>query len=239
MNFSQLHERLRNKISHRINRGVLDGSTLATQAKLKPSHISNFLHRRRRLSLDALDRVLEALSLTIYDLMPAQLAGRAPSTRLSTDETLYRVPLVSPATAIDSPIITLAATLALVPVPASILEGLRPRRSSPRRSWQRFVAVRTTPQDAVPMSPILQPQSIVILDRQYNSLVPYQPPQPNIYAINNGADALIFRYASLDAQRLVLRPHSIEYPIELLEVGENASPSDVIIGRVCLCISTL
>src|ERR1700749_1144840 len=69
MNFSQLHERLRMEILRRIDRGVLTGTLLARQTGLRPSHISNFIRSRRKLSLAALDRVLAAQLLSIDDLM--------------------------------------------------------------------------------------------------------------------------------------------------------------------------
>jgi transcriptional regulator with XRE-family HTH domain len=239
MNFSQLHERLRLEIGRRINRGLLTGASLAARSGLQPSHISNFLRRKRKLSLGALDRVLAALSLSIDDLAPHGIASRSRPPTDFADDTSPHIPLVSPASAIGSPVITPALTLELIHIPAGILEDLRPRRTSTRRDWQRFVAVRVSPDQALPMSPVLRPQSIVVLDRQYNSLLPYRPPQPNIYGVDAGGDVLVFRYVNFDSARIILRPHALEYPIELLELGENASPSGIIVGRACICISHL
>jgi hypothetical protein len=51
-----------------------------------------------------------------------------------------------------------------------------PRRAIIRRDWQRFLAVRITASQALPMLPVLAPHAIVVLDRHYNSLARYRPP---------------------------------------------------------------
>ena len=88
------------------------------------------------------------------------------------------------------------------------------------------------------MSPVLTPDAIVVLDRDYNSLVPYLPPRPSLYAVNITGD-LSFRYVGFEADHLILRPHALEHPVELLNLGVAESPSSYIVGRVCLCISEL
>jgi hypothetical protein len=66
------------------------------------------------------------------------------------------------------------------------------------------------------------PHGIVVLDRYYNSLAPYQPPRPNLYGVNVG-DFLSFRYVDFDANRLILRPHALDHPGELLNLGPDES----------------
>jgi hypothetical protein len=88
------------------------------------------------------------------------------------------------------------------------------------------------------MSPVLRPESIVVLDRHYNSLVSCSPPHPNVYGVNSN-DALVFRYVAHGSGHMILRPHAVEHPIELIEIGDGISPSDFIVGRVCICISQL
>jgi len=39
------------------------------------------------------------------------------------------------------------------------------------------------------------------------------------------------------AGRLVLRPHSIAFPVELVEVSTNESPGDLIAGRIALLLN--
>jgi hypothetical protein len=234
MNFSQLHERLRIEIARRIDRGQLTGSLLAQQTGLRPSHLSNFIHRKRNLSLPALDRVLAAQSLSIDDILPenARPALQNPTANVSI------VPLVSESTALHSPIIHKRAVLELIHLPAGSLENLRPRRTIARRNWQRFLAVSLTAAQAAPMHPVLRPGAVVVIDRHYNSLAPHHPSRPNIYAVNF-LNTLAFRYVSYEANRVILRPHTLDNPIDLLRLCNEESPSACIIGRVCLTIAEL
>ena len=71
MNFTQMHERLRLELLRRIQRGTLSVSLLARQTGFGQAHLSNFLHSRRQLSLEAMDRILAAQHLTVADLLPA------------------------------------------------------------------------------------------------------------------------------------------------------------------------
>lgn len=232
MNFSQLHEQLRIEITRRIDRGQLTGTLLARQTGLQASHLSNFIHRKRKLSLSALDRVLAAQSLSIEDLLPEP--NRAEVRRDPAETSI--VPLVSHATALLSPIVNQRSILQPIPLPSGILDELRPRRTLARRNWQRFVAVRLTAAQARPMAPVLSPGAVVILDRHYNSLAPSNLSRPNIYAVNI-ANTLAFRYISYEADRLILRPHALYAPVELLKVSADESPSAAIIGRICVAIS--
>jgi len=88
------------------------------------------------------------------------------------------------------------------------------------------------------MEPILHPGSIAVIDRHYNSLAPNYPSRPNIYAVNL-LNTLAFRYVSYETNRLVLRPHALDSPVELLRLAADESPSACIIGRVCLTIAEL
>ena len=76
MNFSQLHERVRLEMLRRIQRGDLTSAMLARQTQFVPAHISNFLNRKRMLSLAALDKVLLVQHLTVEDLTDTAPGGR-------------------------------------------------------------------------------------------------------------------------------------------------------------------
>ena len=71
MNFTQMHERLRLELLRRIQRGTVSVSLLGRQSGFGQAHLSNFLHGRRQLSLDAMDRILAAQHLTVADLLPS------------------------------------------------------------------------------------------------------------------------------------------------------------------------
>jgi hypothetical protein len=235
MNFSQLHERLRLEIWRRIDRGMLTSGLLARQAGLRPSHISNFLHRKRRLSLPALDRVLSSLLLDIDDLSAADIA-RSSTNRRADFIIRDSVPLVSFVSAFGSPTISEKAVLEVIPLPPGLLDSFRARRVASRRHWQRFVAVRLVASQSLPMEPVLKNNSIVVLDRHYNSLAPYNSPELNIYAVRIG-NTLSFRYALFESNKLVLRPRALDHPVEIIEISSPETQFDLIVGRVCFSLS--
>jgi len=223
------------EIGRRIDRGRLTGTLLARQTGLRQSHLSNFIRGKRQLSLSALDRVLAAQLLSIEDLLPESTRTEAEP---ATTEDSSIVPLVSTSTALQSPVVNQRSILELIHLPTGMLDQLRPRRTLARRTWQRFVAVRLSAAQARPMDPVLIAGSVALLDRHFNSLAPNQPPRPNIYAVNV-SNTLVFRYVSYDADRLILRPHVLDFPVELLRLGPDESPSDCIVGRVCVTITEL
>jgi hypothetical protein len=234
MNFSQMHERLRLELLRRIQRGTLSVSLLARQTGFGQSHISNFLHSRRQLSLEALDRVLASQHMAAGDLLPVNY-NKAD---LSDFEQNGRIPVVSHAAALFEPYIRPSSVQSMLHLPSGILKSARARPSNNRRAWQRFVAVAIPAGDASPMEPLVLPDAIVLLDRHYNSLAPYRTNRPNIYAVRHGR-MLVLRHLDFLLNRLVLRPHNSAFPIELLEVAPGEAPSDLIAGRVILVLNEL
>jgi hypothetical protein len=88
------------------------------------------------------------------------------------------------------------------------------------------------------MDPLVLPEAIVLIDRHYNSLAPYRPYRPNVYAVRHGSH-LTIRYVEFLSNRLVLRPHNIAFPIDLVEVEPGESPSDLLAGRIALIVNEL
>jgi transcriptional regulator with XRE-family HTH domain len=234
MNFTQMHERLRLELLRRIQRGTLSVSLLARQSGFGQAHLSNFLHGRRQLSLEAMDRILATQHMTAADLLPAiQQAAALPDGEESS-----AVPVVSHHAALFEPFIRPSAVQSMLQMPAGLLQGLRARASNPRRAWQRFVAVRIPAADALPMEPLVLPEAITLIDRHYNSLAPYRPNRPNLYAVRNGPH-LTLRYVDFLANRLVLRPLNIAFPVDLIEVDPGESSSDLLVGRIALILNEL
>ena len=232
MNFTQMHERLRLEVLRRIQRGTLSVSLLARQTGFGQPHLSNFLHNRRQLSLEAIDRVLAAQHLTAADLLPAlQQTGM-----LDADADSTKVPVVSHAAALFEPYIRPSMSQGMLHLPAGSLQSIRARVSTTRRAWQRFVAVRVQAADALPMEPLLLPDAIALLDRHYTALTPYRTDRPNLYAVRQGSH-LTLRYAEFLANRLVLRPLNIAFPVELIEIDPGESPADLVAGRVALILN--
>ncbi len=235
MNFSLLHELLRLELLRRIERGELSGTLLARQTGLKAAHISNFLHRKRRLSLDALDSVLSAQSITIEELL-ARAPSRHTQSRKQSATSTNHIALVSQSVAMFESHIRTGSVLELIQLPPGYLDHLRTRRLPDRKTWERFIAIRASYIQAEAMAPVIVPHAILIIDRHYNSLIPYRPPMPSIYAIQRGG-ALLIRYATLQGSNIILRPHKIEHPIDLIEIKPEESPGSFVIGRVCVSIS--
>jgi transcriptional regulator with XRE-family HTH domain len=232
MNFTQMHERLRLELLRRIQRGTVSVSLLARQTGFGQSHLSNFLHSRRQLSLEALDRILAAQHMAAGDLLPANYQGQA----LPADGESSAVPVVSHAAALFEPYIRPSAMQSMLHLPAGLLQSIQGRPSNPRRAWQRFVAVRIPRADALAMEPLILPEAITLIDRHYNSLIPYRPNRPNLYAVRHGAH-LTLRYVDFVASRLVLRPHNIAFPVDLLEVDSGEPPSELLAGRIALILN--
>ncbi len=238
MNFTQMHERLRLELLRRIQRGTLSVSLLARQTGFGQSHLSNFLHGRRQLSLEAMDRILAAQQMSAADLMPAQARRLDLRLDLPSSEEHGTVPVVSHATAMFEPQVRPSAVQSLLHLPAGLLRSARSRAAHNRRAWQRFVAVAVSAEEALPMEPLVLPGAFVLLDRHYNSLAGYRPSRPNLYAVRHEA-RLKLRYADYQLNRLVLRPHSLVFPVELLEMEANEAPNDLIVGRVALILNEL
>jgi hypothetical protein len=232
MNFTQMHERLRLELLRRIERGTLSVSLLARQTGFGQPHLSNFLHNRRQLSLEAMDRVLAAQHMTAADLLPVLHQPGA----LPMDGEDSSVPLVSHHAALFEPYIRPSAAQSMLQLPAGALQSIRSRVTSPRRAWQRFVAVRVPAADALPMEPLVLPDATALLDRHYTSLMQYRPNRSNLYAVCHGSH-LTLRYVDFVSNRLVLRPHNIGFPVDLIEVDPDESPGDLIAGRVALILN--
>ena len=234
MNFTQMHERLRLELLRRIQRGTLSVSLLARQTGFGQSHMSNFLRSRRQLSLEALDRVLFSQHITPWDLLPPDYRRVDTNDAEGTDS----VPIVSHTAALFEPLIRASSVRTMLHVPPGWLSAARARGSNNRKTWRRFVAVFISADDALAMEPMVQANAFAVLDRHYNSLMEYRSNRNNIYAVRV-ANRLSLRYVDFLANRLVLRPHNIAFPVDLLEVAPGAAPADLIAGRVALVMNEL
>jgi len=234
MNFTQMHERLRIELLRRIQRGTLNVSLLARQTGLSRAHVSNFLHNERQLSMRALDRVLAAQQVPVRELLPPARVGVDETNELQENA----IPIVSHVNALTASTIRPEMVQALLLLLNDFLNLNRPRASSVQRAWQRFVAVRISTADALPMQPLVTPGAIAVIDRHYTSLENYRPTRANVYAVGLGAH-LVLRYVEFHSHRLVLRPHNRAFPVEFVEVDLGESASDRLTGRVALIVNKL
>jgi hypothetical protein len=234
MNFQNLQELLRIELLRRIELGMFTGTGLARQAGFRQAHISNFLNRKRALSLDGLDRVLAAQNLSLDQIIPLEFA--AASSAPSAREPLEEVPVVPASVAMDEALVRPESVIETVHVAASRLRENRNRPSRKYSDWRRFVGIRADAQQAAAMAPLIVEGTILVLDRHYGSLAPYRARQPTLYAVRRG-DGLVLRFVEFDGGSVILRPLSLAFPVEVLALASRQTPADYLIGRVCLAIS--
>lgn len=240
MNFQYLHESLRLELVRRIETGDLTGTRLAQQTGFQQAHISNFLNRKRALSLEGLDRVLAAQGLTIDQILPLQVAAATDASpqRDTLHDEVAMVPIVSSVAAMEEGQIKAASVIETLPLAAAQLSDNRKRTSRRTADWQRFVAVRVDALQAAAMGPVLTPGTIAVIDRHYNSLAPYRAHEPSLFAMRHSS-GLLLRYVEFDGRLLVLRPLATDCAVQLIPIAPGETPSDYIAGRVCLLIHEL
>jgi hypothetical protein len=232
MKFRTLQENLRKTLWSRIDEGGLTGLRLAKQTGFKQAHISNFLNRKRGLSLDGMDRVLNVQHLSVLDLLePSEVNKRASIVPPSDDE-FQNVLVVEAATAAADPLVMNMNVKEILKFKKSFLRKLRPELEGDREHWERFVLIKADGRDGMSMYPRLMPGASVLIDRHYNSMKPYRKAESNMYAVcKNGACTI--KYAEQAGTHLVLRPHNPVYPVEVMAIEDGKTAADYLIGRVC------
>src|SRR5437764_4768149 len=96
MKFKALQENLRKALWARIEAGDLTGMRLADQIGVQQAHVSNFLNRKRGLSLEAMDRVLGAQKLSVLDLLDPNEVNKRASILPPSEDDFENVLLVEP-----------------------------------------------------------------------------------------------------------------------------------------------
>jgi hypothetical protein len=232
MKFRALQENLRKALWERINEGKLTGLRLARETGFKQAHISNFLNRKRGLSVEGMDKVLNVQRLSVLDLLdPGEINKRAsivPPGRDGFDNVL----LVEGPVAVREPIIMSMKVKDVLKFKKSFLRKLRPEMEGGRENWERFVVIRADGREGMSMYPRLLPGATILIDRHYNSLQPYRKGGSNMYAVARHG-ACTVKYVELAGSHLVLRPHNPAYPVEVMPMEHGKKVHDYLIGRVC------
>ncbi len=231
MKFQQLQENLRLALWKRIETGQLTGRKLAHETGFQQAHISNFLNRKRGLSLEGMDKVLASQKLSILDLLdPAEINKRA-SIPPPPEEGFENVLLVDAATASKEALITAEKVRDILKFKRSFLRRLKPELEAPREGWTRFVIIRMG-SDGSSMYPRILPGATVLLDRHYTSLKPYRKGEQNMYAVLKG-DSCTVKYVEVAGSNIILRPHNPGYPVDIIPIEEGKTYADYLLGRVC------
>jgi hypothetical protein len=232
MKFRALQENLRKALWERIEDGELTGLRLAHETGFKQAHISNFLNRKRGLSVEGMDKVLNVQRLSVLDLLdPGEINKRASITPPSDDD-FENVLLVDGAVAARHPVIMSMKVKEIAKLKKTFLRKLRPEIEGEREDWERFVMIRADGREGMSMYPRILPGASILIDRHYNSLKPYRKSESNMYAVAQ-AGSCTLKYVEVAGNHLVLRPHNQAYPVEVMPMEPGKKVHDYLVGRVC------
>jgi hypothetical protein len=232
MKFRVLQENLRNTLWERIEEGDLTGLRLAQQTGFKQAHISNFLNRKRGLSLEGMDRVLSVQHLSVLDLLDPSEVNKRASILPPSDDEFQNVLLTEGNVAAAHQLVTSMNVKEILKFKKSFLKKLKAETEGNREQWERFVVIRADAREGMSMYPRLLPGASLLIDRHYNSLKPYRKGEFNMYAVLKNESCTV-KYVETAGRHLILRPHNQAYPIEIMAMEEGKSASDYLVGRVC------
>jgi len=232
MKFKVLQDNLRKILWDRIEAGELTGLRLAQQTGFKQAHISNFLNKKRGLSIEGMDKVLQVQHLSVLDLLdPTEVNKRASILPPSGDE-FENVLLTDASHAATEPLITSMHVKEILKFKKVFLRKLRADTEGDRSSWHRFVLIKIDSKEANSMYPRLMPGATLLIDRHYNSLTPYRKGEFNMYAVLKN-DTCTVRYVEVAGNHLILRPHNQSNPIDVIVMEEGKTAADYLVGRIC------
>ncbi|GAC1658614.1 MAG: hypothetical protein NVS9B15_20420 [Acidobacteriaceae bacterium] len=232
MKFANLKENLRRQLELRVKKEELTGNRLAQLTGFRQAHISNFLNKKRSLSLEGLDRVLAVQKLSVLDLLdPAEINKRA-SILPPFEGEFDNVLLVDTSVAATAGVIAQAQVKDILKFKKNFLKRLRDDSDRSTKQRHRFVLIKCDAAEGTAMSPRTLPGATLLIDRHYTSLKPYRGSEQNMYAVNV-YDKCTVRYVEYDGTHLVLRPHNPAVPISVIPVAANKTPTDYIVGRIC------
>lgn len=232
MKVCTLQENLRRALWERIADGELTGLRLAEQTGFKQAHISNFLNRKRGLSLEGMDRVLNVQHLSVLDLLDPIEVNKRASILPPADDEFENVLLVPGAVAAAEPVVMNMDVKEILKFKKTAMRKLRPEMEGDREDWERFLLIRVDGREGMSMYPRLLPGAILLIDRHYNSLKPYRRAGSNMYAVSKDGDCTV-KYVELSGKHLILRPHNPAYPVEVMQIEAGKTASDYLIGRIC------
>ncbi len=233
MRFRTLQENLRKTLWERIDEGDLTGLRLAEQTGFKQAHISNFLNRKRGLSLEGMDKVLNVQHLSVLDLLdPAEINKRASILPPSEDE-FESVVVADPNIVASDALIMSMHVKEILKFKRAFLKRLKESVEGDRDGWERFAVIKVDAREGMSMYPRMLPGATLLIDRHYNSLTPYRKSENNMYAVRKEDGSCTIKYVERANNHLVLRPQNQAYPVEVLTMESGKKPGDYIVGRIC------
>jgi transcriptional regulator with XRE-family HTH domain len=232
MRFRALQDNLRKELLKRVEAGDLTGLKLAAMTGFQQAHISNFLNKKRGLSIEGMDKVLQVQKISVLDLLdPAEVSKRATIPAPSPDD-FDNVLLVDAPLAATKELVISDEVKDILKFKKAFLKRLKADSSAARQEWTRFLLIKADGNDATSMYPRLLPGATLLIDRHYTSLKPYRKNEQNMYAVRKN-DTCTVKYVELQGGNLILRPHNQAYPVDVIAIEEGKSYADYIVGRVC------
>ena len=214
MKFRALQENLRKALWERIDEGELTGLRLAKDTGFKQAHISNFLNRKRGLSVEGMDKVLNVQRLSVLDLLdPGEINKRASIVPPSQDD-FENVLLVDGAVAARQPVIMSMKVKDIVKLKKSFLRKLRSgngRRPRALGAFRDHSRRRPGRYEHVP-SPAPRRDRSHRPPLQFAQALSQRRVQ-HVRGAKNGACTV--KYVEVAGNHLVLRPHNTAYPVEV------------------------
>src|SRR4030088_3281894 len=153
MKFRTLQENLRKILWEYIDAGELTGLRLAEQTGFKQAHISNFLNRKRGLSLEGMDKVLRVQHLSVLDLLDPEEINKRASILPPSEDDFQNVLLVNAEVAASEPLIMNMNVKEIVKFKKSFLADIRAEMEGRRSDWERFVAQIVDDREGMSMYP--------------------------------------------------------------------------------------
>jgi hypothetical protein len=229
MTIQDLQDELRSQVRARIGRGELTGSGLARDACFPQGHLSNFLNSRRGLSVESMDRLLDAMGIGVLDLVSSEEVQR----RVRPRHNSARFELVALVAEEDASRARFQEDQILDTrsFRTAFLRRLKVRVAVDRRDWLRFVLVKLDGRSSEGLFPA-GVSTTLLIDRHYSSLQPYRQHRPNLYAVRV-AGRCVVAYLSMCDNCMVLRRRSPEHEVEIIRLRRGEEYSDYIVGRVC------
>jgi len=228
MLISDLQDRVRTLVRERIESGELTGTELASRAGFKQAHVSNFLNRRRGLSVEAMDRVMQVMQLEVQNLLPEEYRGERSNE--GTEAAFASVPVIMNEALLQSDF-SPGQIVEFLRFKKSFLRRIRPEMANQRRTWQRFVLIKADKDSGEAMRPRLLPGATLLIDRHYNSLRSCRRREPNMYVVKC-VNMFKIRYVELQGNQLTLRPENQRCPLGYVEMSKGATFADYVVGRV-------
>src|SRR5437879_2031448 len=145
MKFQALQENLRKALWERIQEGDLTGLRLARETGFKQAHISNFLNRKRGLSIEGMDKVLNVERLSVLDLLDPSEINKRASIPPPGDDEFQNVLMVEASIATTEPLLISMNVKEIIKFKKNFLRKLPPRSRATATSGSVSWPSRSTP----------------------------------------------------------------------------------------------